>query len=473
MARGSTTDPNAKRRLCPAAFLLLASQLSNLNSPIMHDFFHLKRHQTTVSREVVAGITTFAAMAYVLAVNPNILSEAGMDKGAVFTATVVASVITTTLMAVLTNYPIALAPGMGINAFFALTICKQMHIPWSAALGLVFYNGILFLLLSVSGLRRRLIDSIPQHLKIAITCGIGLFIAFIGLEKGGVIVADSNTLVRIGSFSTGNNGALLTFMGIFLTAILVGKKIPGAILIGMMIITVVGLWVPSHAGTAITLLPPNLVSWPASLEPTFLKLDLGYLWQHFGESALPVIALLFTELFDNTGTLLGVCRRANLLDENGELPLMGRALGADAGAAIISSMLGTSSTTSYIESAAGVEAGGRTGLSALVVAVCFLLALFLKPLFLMIPAAATAPALVVVGVFMMQAGADLGLSDFVKAVPSVLIILFMPLAFSISEGIAVGILAHVLMMFGVGRWREVQPFSWILAILFALHFLFR
>ncbi len=425
------------------------------------------------SREIVAGLTTFAAMAYILAVNPQILGFAGMDKGAVFTATALSAAITTMLMALLTDYPIALAPGMGLNAFFAFTICLQLKVPWEAALGLVFYNGVLFLLLSISGLRRLIIDAIPNHLKMAITCGIGLFIAFIGLKNGGVIVADQTTLVKLGSFSQPE--PVLTLAGILLTAVLVGRRVPGAIICSILILSVAGLFIrtqrPDHA--AITAWPSSLVAPPASLAPTFLKLDLGFLWTHFLTGIVLVLALLFTELFDNMGTLLGVCRRAGLLDENGNLPRIGRALAADAGAAIISSLLGTSSTTSYIESAAGVEAGGRTGITGLTVAVCFLLSLFFSPLILAIPAVATAPALVIVGVFMMQTAAELDLPDFVKACPAVLTMLIMPLAFSISEGIAVGIFSQVLITAGLGRWKELTPVSIALAALFLLHFIFR
>ena len=439
----------------------------------MGDLFEFQRNRTSPGQEVIAGLTTFAAMAYILAVNPQILGAAGMEKGAVFTATALSAAITTVLMAVLTNYPIALAPGMGLNAFFAFTICLQLKIPWQAALGLVFYNGVLFFLLSISGLRKLIIDAIPLHLKLAITCGIGLFIAFIGLKNGGIIVADQATFVKLGNLA--QPGPLLTFAGIILTAILVGRRIPGAIILSILILSVIGLFVPSEkpGGSAITPWPSALVAEPASLAPTFLQLDLGYLWQNPLQGSVLVLALLFTELFDNMGTLLGVCRRAGLLDEAGNLPRIGRALSADAGAAIISSLLGTSSTTSYIESAAGVEAGGRTGLTSLVVAACFLLALFFSPIILAIPAVATAPALVVVGIFMMQTAAELELPDFVKAAPAVLTILIMPLAFSISEGIAVGILSHVLILLGLGRWKQLTPLSGVLAVLFLLHFLFR
>ena len=434
-------------------------------------FFLLKEHQTSVSQEIVAGLTTFAAMAYILAVNPLILSATGMDKGALITATAVASAVMTAVMALATNYPIALAPGMGLNAFFALTICGAKGVPWSAALGLVFYSGLIFMALSVSGLRQKIVAAIPMELKLAITAGIGFFIAFIGLKNGGVVVANPATFVSLGDLS--KPGPLLVIAGIIATAILVTRKVPGAIVLVIAAITFLGFFIPASDGKGmITAVPNGIVNLPASLAPTFLKLDLTYLWSHF-LSALPlVLAILFVDLFDNMGTLIGVSKRAGLLDEKGSLPKIGRALMADAGAAMFGSCLGTSTVTSYIESAAGVEAGGRTGLTVIVTAVLFLLALFLTPLILIIPAVATAPALVVVGAFMMQGLAELDLADFAKAAPAFVTILAMPLAFSISEGIAFGLLTYVGLKLGTGKEREVGLVTYVLAVLFVLHFLF-
>jgi AGZA family xanthine/uracil permease-like MFS transporter len=438
---------------------------------MLERFFKLKEHQTSVSREIVAGLTTFAAMAYILAVNPLILSTTGMDKGALITATAVASAVMTIIMALATNYPIALAPGMGLNAFFAFTICGAKGVPWTGALGLVFYSGLIFLGLSVSGLRQKLVEAIPMELKLAITAGIGFFIAFIGLKNGGVIVANPVTFVSLGDIS--KPGPIMVIAGIILTAILLTRKVPGAIIVIVAALTVIGLFIPSPDGKGmITPAPNGIINLPASLAPTFLKLDLTYLWSHFFAALPLVLAILFVDLFDNMGTLIGVSKRAGALDENGNLPKIGRALMADAGAAMFGSCLGTSTVTSYIESAAGVEAGGRTGLTVIVTGCFFLLSLVLTPLILIIPAVATAPALVVVGAFMMQGLAELDLGDFAKAIPAFLTILAMPLAFSISEGIAFGLLTYVGLKVGTGKAGEVGSVTYGLAILFILHFLF-
>jgi AGZA family xanthine/uracil permease-like MFS transporter len=434
-------------------------------------FFSLKEHRTSVSQEIVAGLTTFAAMAYILAVNPLILSTTGMDKGALITATAVASAVMTVVMALVTNYPIALAPGMGLNAFFAFTICGAKGVPWNAALGLVFYSGLMFMTLSMSGLRQKLVAAIPMELKLAITAGIGFFIAFIGLKNGGVIVANAATFVSLGDLS--KPGPLLVIAGVIVTAILITRKVPGAIVLVIAALTILGLFIPASDGKGmITPVPNGIVNLPASLAPTFLKLDLTYPWSHFLTALSLVLAILFVDLFDNMGTLIGVSKRAGLLDEKGSLPKMGRALMADAGAAMFGSCLGTSTVTSYIESAAGVEAGGRTGLTVITTALLFLLSLFLTPLILIIPAVATAPALVVVGAFMMQGLAELDLADFAKAAPAFVTILAMPLAFSISEGIAFGLLTYVGLKLGTGKAKEVGLVTNVLAVLFVLHFLF-
>ncbi len=435
------------------------------------DFFQLKLHGTTVRREVIGGLTTFAAMAYILAVNPAVLAQAGMDRGALITATALASAVMTVVMALATNYPIALAPGMGLNAFFTFGICLGAKIPWPAALGIVFYSGVLFLVLTLTGVRRKLIESIPHELKLAITCGIGLFIAFIGLKGAGVISANPATLVTLGDIS--QPGPLMALGGIILAAVLIWRKVPGAIILTVLALTALGLVLKTADGKMVTPLPSALLSAPASLTPTFLQLDLGYFWHHWQVCVPLLLALLFVDLFDNMGTLIGVCQRAGLLDKDGNLPKIGRALTADATAAIVGATLGTSTVTSYIESAAGVEAGGRTGLTAITTAGCFLLALFLSPLIVVIPAAATAPALVIVGVFMMQSITELDLKDFSKAVPAVVTMLAMPLTFSIAEGIAMGFVVYVFLMLGIGRAREVKPLSWVLGLLFLAHLIWK
>ncbi len=438
----------------------------------LDSFFALTANRTAVRTEITAGLTTFAAMAYILAVNPSILSVTGMDRGALVTATALASALMTVVFALATNYPLALAPGMGMNAFFAYTLCVGMKLPWQAALGLTFLSGLVFLGLTVTGLRRRIIEAIPAELKTAISCGIGLFIAFIGLKNAGIVAADPNTFVKAGDLAA--PAALLALAGIVLTATLVWRKMRGAMILAILLLTVAGLFIPASDGKGqLTQLPSALIALPASLAPTFLKLDLGYVFAHFLELLPALLALLFVDLFDNMGTLIGVSQRAGLLDAQGNLPRIGRALAADAGAAMVGACLGTSTVTSYIESAAGVEEGGRTGLTSLVVAACFLLALFFSPVILAVPAVATAPALVVVGIFMMQGVTRLDLSDFSVAAPCVLTMLLMPLTSSISEGLSLGFLCYVVLKLGTGRWRELTPTAWVLGMLFLLHVLFR
>lgn len=439
---------------------------------MMERWFRLSENRTSVKQEFTAGLTTFAAMAYILAVNPVILSAAGMDKGAVITATALSSAIMTAVMALATNYPIALAPGMGMNAFLAYTICVSMGIPWQPALAMTFLSGVLFLVLSITGIRQRIIEAIPLELKLAISAGIGLFIAFIGLKNGGIIVSDPTTFVRIGSLSS--PACLMVLGGIILASVLVWRKIHGAIIITVLLLTTLGLFVSGGGpGQTITARPSAIFAMPASLAPTFLKLDFGYVFANFGKCVPLILAILFVDVFDNMGTLIGVTSRAGLLDEKGNLPRVGRVLAADASAAMVGACLGTSTVTSYIESAAGVEEGGRTGLTTLVVSACFLLAVFLHPLFLAIPAVATAPALVIVGIFMMQSVAKLDLGDFTKAMPAVLTMVLMPLSFSISEGLAIGFVSYVALMAGIGRGREVTFVGYLLAALFLAHMLWR
>jgi AGZA family xanthine/uracil permease-like MFS transporter len=436
------------------------------------DFFELAAHGSSLRSEIVGGLTTFAAMAYVLAINPMILAQTGMDAAALVTATALAAALMTATMALLTNYPIALAPGMGLNAFFTFTICKVNGVPWQAALGLVFYGGMCFFLLTLSGIRQKLLEAIPRDFKTAITCGIGLFIAFIGLRDGGVIVASPATFVTLGDLRQPE--VLLVVVGVITTAIGIVRSIPGAIILNILLLTAVDLGLRAAGVIKAPLnLPASPVSLPASLAPIALHLDLRWFWSHLSLALPLVFSLLFVDLFDNMGTLIGVCQRAGLLDEHGNLPKIGRAFTADAGAAMIGSCLGTSTVTSYIESAAGVEAGSRTGLSSLVVSVCFLVSLFFTPVILLIPAAATAPALVIIGVLMFQSAADLHLRDFSRAVPVAVAIMMMPLTFSISEGIALGLLTDLGIKLGCGRWRQIKLLEYVLGLLFALHYFVR
>ncbi|PTY04999.1 guanine permease [Opitutaceae bacterium EW11] len=433
-------------------------------------FFRLADHGTTVPRELQAGLTTFAAMAYILAVNPSILANTGMDKPALITVTAITAAVSTAIMALLTNFPIALAPGMGINAFFTFSICLGANVPWSEALGMVFVNGVVFLVLSVTGIRERIISAIPYPLKIAITCGIGLFIAYIGLQKSGIVVAHAQTLTTYGNFGSGP--VILALAGIGLAAVLVARKVPGAIVLSILAVTLAGLFVAGPDGRRVTELPSSIVSLPASISPVFLKLTFHFLTdvQSF-QKALPLIlTLLLVDMFDNIGTLIGVTKRAGYLDEKGNLPNAGRALVADSTATILSALFGTSTVVSYIESASGVAAGGRTGLSTLTTATLMLLALFLTPLILVIPPAATAPALVIVGIFMMQSVTEIEMRDFFVAAPAVLTILAIPLTFSIAEGIGLGLIASALLAAVTGRVKELSPIGYLIAGVFFLEF---
>lgn len=433
-------------------------------------FFQLTERGTKPLREMQAGLTTFAAMAYILVVNPSILANAGMDRGALVTVTALTAAVSTVIMALLTNYPIALAPGMGINAFFAFSICLGAGVPWNEALGMVFVNGVIFLLLSVTGVRAKIMEAIPFGLKIAITCGIGLFIAYIGLQKAGVVVAQPQTLTTHGDFSS--PPVMLALAGIALTLVLVARRVPGAIVLSIASVTVLGLFVPAGNGTMVTTVPEAIVSSPASPAPVFFKLSFHFLTDlHAFQKALPLIlTLLLVDLFDNIGTLIGVTKRAGFLDSAGRLPKAGKALVADSIATMLSALFGTSTVVSYIESASGVEAGGRTGLTTLTTAMLMLVALFFTPLILMVPAAATAPALVVVGIFMMQSVREIDTADFVKAAPAVLTILAIPFTFSIAEGIGIGVIATVLLGLVAGRREGLTSWTYLIGAIFFLEF---
>lgn len=437
---------------------------------MLNRLFKLDENRTTVARELQAGLTTFAAMAYILVVNPDILANTGMDKAALVTVTALTAAISTLLMALLTNYPIALAPGMGINAFFTFTICLGRGVPWSEALGMVFVNGVMFFLLSITGVRERIISAIPHALKIAVTCGIGLFIAFIGLKNGGMIVSHPETFVTHGDFSSGPTALCLT--GIALTVVLIARRVPGAIILGIAVITLLGLFVRAGGGRMVTSLPAEIVSLPASPEPVFFKLTFHFLTNsHAILLALPLIlTLLLVDMFDNLGTLIGVTKRAGFLRADGTLPKAGRALLADSIATMLSALFGTSTVVSYIESASGVEAGGRTGLTTVTTALLLLLALFFTPLILIVPAAATAPALVIVGIFMMQTITEIDLSDFRTAAPAVLTLIGIPLTFSIAEGIGLGLIAAALLALAMGEKNKMTALGYAIAAVFFCQF---
>lgn len=437
---------------------------------MLEKLFHLSEKGTTPSREILAGMTTFAAMAYILVVNPNVLADAGMPREAVVTATAIAAATATLLMALLANLPLALAPGMGINAFFAYAICLGMGVPWQSALALVCCNGIIFLLLSVTGIREKIIHAIPPAIKAATCAGIGLFIAFIGLKNGELVVAHPATFVSMGDLT--RPPVALFAVGILLACVLIARKVPAAMLITMLTITLAGFFVSNGKGGVISQLPASLISMPKSISPVLLKLDFGFLI-HQPLKALPVVlTLLLVDMFDNLGTLIGVTKRAGLIAADGKIPNLSRALTADSLAAILSSLLGTSTVVSYIESSAGVQAGGRTGLTSMTVAILFLLALFFTPIVLSIPTVAVAPALVVVGILMFESVAEIDLKRFEVAAPAILTLIAMPLTFSISTGLGLGMIATVAIAIGTGKTKGyITSFTCGLALIFLIHFL--
>ncbi|WJG10084.1 NCS2 family permease [Aliiglaciecola sp. LCG003] len=440
-----------------------------MTSSLLERFFKLSEKGTNFKTECVAGLTTFAAMSYVLVVNPSILSAGGMPIEGLITVTALAACIGTLLMAVMTNYPIAMAPGMGLNAFFAFTICLTREIPWDAALGIVFWNGVLFLLLSLFGVRKKIAEAIPDALKIGVQCGIGLFIAFIGLKNAGLVVDNPATFVSLGDLSQPTT--LLALFGIIVTIVLVTKKVTGAILISVILLTVLGAFIPHGDGT-LTAMPNGVIGWPDSISKTFFAMDIMYPLEHFAQTWDLVFALLFVNMFDTIGTLIGVSRKARLLDKQGDLPRIGNAMTADAAASVIGSALGTSPVTSYVESAAGVSAGGRTGLTAVVVAMCFLLALFFTPIMKIIPLMATTPALIMVGIFMMESFRQLDFDDMPSLATATVALLAMPLTFSISEGIALGFITYVGIMLGTGKFRKVSFITYALGVIFLLRYVF-
>ena len=431
----------------------------------MNKFFKLAENNTTVKTEVLAGITTFMTMAYILAVNPDILSATGMDKGALFTATAISAAIGTLVMALWAKLPFALAPGMGLNAFFAFGVCLGMGMSWQFALTAVFLEGILFILMTIFNIREVIINAIPKSIKNAISVGIGLFIAFIGLKNAGVIVDHQATLVHLGDMKSA--GVLLALGGIVITGILLALKVRGALLIGMVVTTIIGIPV------GVTQMPHFDFSVP-SVSSIAWKFEWG--WINSAEGIFTMITVLFTflfvDMFDTVGTLIGVSTKANMLDEEGRIPKVKQALMADSIGTTVGAMLGTSTVTTYVESASGVAEGGRTGLTALTTAILFICALFLSPLFLMIPAAATASALVLVGVMMMTPVLSLNLEDFTESIPAFFTLVMMPFTFSIAEGIVFGMLSYVILKLFTGKHKDISVIAYILAILFVLKFIF-
>jgi len=428
---------------------------------MLERLFELEKHATNVRTELLAGLTTFMTMAYIIFVNPTILADAGMDKGAVFVATCLAAAFGSAFMGLYANYPVALAPGMGLNAFFTYGVVKGMGHSWETALGAVFLSGILFLIVSLTRVREWVINSIPKSLKLSIAAGIGLFLAIIGLQSAGIVKAHPATLVTLGDLKS--PAVLLAVFGFILMAALDARKIPGAILIGIL--------VAAAAGVALGLTPfGGIVSLPPSIAPVFFKLDIAKALE-IGLIAI-VFTFFFVDVFDNTGTLVGVAYKAGLVNPDGTLPRVDRAFTVDSTAAMAGAVLGTSTTTSYIESAAGVNAGGRTGLVAVTVAALFLAALFFSPLAGAIPAFATAPALLYVACLMMSTVAEVDFGDPTEYVPAVVVLAAMPLTFSIAHGIAFGFIAYAAIKLLAGRVRDVSAAVAVLAVLFVLKFAF-
>lgn len=425
---------------------------------MLEKFFKLSENGTTVRTELVAGLTTFLTMSYIIFVNPEILSSTGMDRNAVFVATCLAAALGSGIMALVANWPIGMAPGMGLNAFFAFTVVAAMGFSWQQALGAVFISGMIFLLLTVTGARSWLIRGIPRSLRSAIAVGIGLFLAIIALKNAGIVVDNPATLVGLGDL--GNTGTLLAILGFFVIAGLDALKVRGAILIGILVVTVasMALGVTEFQG---------IVSAPPSLAPTFLQLDImGAL--HAGFLHV-ILVFVLVEVFDATGTLIGVSKRAGLIEE-GKPSNLGRALLADSSAIAVGSLLGTSSTTAYVESASGVQAGGRTGLTALAIALLFLAALFISPLAASVPAYATAPALLYVAGLMLHELVEIDWADVTEATPAALTAIIMPFTYSIANGLAFGFISYVVLKAATGKWRVVHAATWIVAALFVVRY---
>lgn len=426
--------------------------------------FRLKENQTTVRTEIIAGITTFMTMAYILFVNPSILSETGMPFDAVMMATASSAILATLLMAFLANYPFALAPGMGLNAYFAYSVVFGLGYSWQTALGAVFISGIVFVLLSLSGIREMIIDAVPATLKSAIGAGIGLFIAFIGLQNGGLVQSDPATIIGIGNL--GEPAVFLAAVGILITGILLARRVNGAILWGILITTILGI------PLGVTAMPDGFLKMPSfsTWAPIFGKLDIG---GALGIGILEVIfAFLFVDLFDTIGTLIGVSQQAGFLDKEGRLPRANKALLADAFGTVAGAIFGTSTVTTYVESASGVAVGGRTGFANLITAGCFLLSMFFLPIIAIVPSAATAPALIVVGAMMIRAVLDISWSEMDEALPAFIAMIAMPFTYSIATGIALGFIVYPVVKVLNGKAKEVHAITYILAVLFVLRFIY-
>ena len=434
---------------------------------ILERIFKLSAKGTTVKTEIIAGLTTFVAMAYIIFVNPGILADAGIPKEAAIAATIWSAVIGSTLMGLWANFPVALAPGMGLNAFFAYYVCGVVGLHWTVALGAVFFSGIVFLILTVTHIRQLLIEAVPMNLKYAIVVGIGMFIAFIGLQNAGIVVKNDATLISLGHLAS--PAPLLASIGLLITAGLMARRVQGSLLIGVLVTTILGMIcgaapLPSGIDSIVSFKLP-------SLAPTFMQLDI------MGALKYGIISIVFTftivELFDNMGTLIGLSRKAGLMDDNGHIENIDRALTTDSVGTIISSALGTSTVTSFVESAAGVSQGGRTGLTAVTVAVLFAVSLIFAPLIGLVPSFATAPALLIVGALMMMEVSNIDFQDFTEGFPAFMTIIMMPLTYSIASGFGFGFVSYAAVKLFSGRAREVSLFMWIITAMFLINFLMR
>lgn len=428
---------------------------------MFENYFKLKQNGTNPRTEIIAGITTFLTMAYILAVNPNILSVTGMDKEALFTTTALASIIATLLMAFWAKLPFALAPGMGLNAFFAFTVVLGMGYSWQFALTAVLIEGVIFILLTLFNVREAIVNIIPKSMRLAISAGIGLFVAFIGLQNADIVIKDETTFIGLGDITFGS--ALLGMIGLIITSVLVVKKVKGDLLIGIILTTLIGI---PMGLTQIN----GFVNLPPSIEPIFFKFEFDHIFTF--DMLIVVFTFLFMDIFDTLGTLVGVSTKAKILDKDGNVPRIKQAFMADAIGTTAGAMLGTSTVTTYVESAAGVTAGGKTGMTAFVTAICFAVALFFSPVFLAIPAAATAPALILVGLYMLEPIKQIDFSDLSEVIPAFICIIAMPFAYSIAEGISLGVLSYVFINFISGNFKKITIGMYILAVLFILKYIF-
>ena len=428
---------------------------------VLENFFSVSEHQTSIQKEILAGVTTFITMAYIIFVNPQMMAQAGMDYGAIFVGTCLAAAVACLFMGLFANWPVGLAPGMGLNAFFTYTVVGEMGYSWEVALGAVFIAGILFFIMSITPLRRWMLDSIPLNLRIAMGAGVGLFIGFIGLKNGGIIVANGATFLSLGDFT--NPGTLLAGLGFLLISILSIRKIPGAIIIGILSVTLISIFLNLVEFEGVFSIPPDVT-------PVLMKLDiLGAL-----DVAMisVIVSFLFVNLFDTAGTLFGVATRANLVTETGHIKDLDKALKVDSSSSVFGSFLGCAPVTSYVESSAGIEAGGRTGITAVVVGLLFLLATFLSPLAAAVPAYATAGALIYVAILMLSGMERLNWDDQSELLPALIMIVMIPLTFSIANGIALGFLAYVSIKLFIGEINKISSGAWFLTLIFVAKFIF-